>query len=71
MERTRSLVKKIMLEIGVIEEMSTTGGNKEVPQTLPFICENRFSPFHSVLLKPAFQNFVTLEKDDFAKFLAK
>ena len=59
-----SAVKDILLEIGFIEEMRTTRGNKELPQsffTIPRIRENTFK---SVGLRtignPAFRNFVIL-----------
>ena len=43
--------KKLLLEIGFIKEMRTTGGNKEMPKpfsTIPFIHENRFYPFTKI-----------------------
>ena len=39
------IIKKILLEIGLIEEMRATWGNKEVPKlffTIPLIRENTF-----------------------------
>ena len=47
-------------EIGFIEEMRTTWGDKEVPHTLfhySFICENTFNPFNSVIGNPAVPTF--------------
>ena len=64
MARQTILFKELLLEIGYIEQMRTTRGNKEVPQTLfdYTFCPQKY--FQSVRLRtignPAFRNFVTL-----------
>ena len=65
-----SVLKQTLLEIGFSEEMRTTCGNKDVPQpffAIPLIRENTIK---SVRLRtignPAFRNFMTSQKADFA-----
>ena len=63
-----------MLEIGFMKEMRTTWGTKEVPQTMFYYFSIPRKWILSIWLctigNLAFRTFVTLEKDDFKKFLA-
>ena len=66
-------IKEIRLEIGFIVEMETTKSNKEVPQIFfhssPYSQKYdliRLTPYH---WQPAFLNFMTSQKADFAKRL--
>ena len=56
----------MLLEIGFIEEMKTTRGNKEVPQTFsqfPFFAKIQFNPFDFVHWQASISPFCDITKN--------